>query len=65
VGYDVHITRKENWFDENGPAISLDEWAAVDPDPKILRKMFVIAQNLAAKVQGDEGEIYGSDGDPT
>jgi prepilin-type processing-associated H-X9-DG protein len=29
MGYDVHITRKQNWFDENGPEISLDEWIAV------------------------------------
>jgi hypothetical protein len=28
MGYEVHITRKENWFDE-GPDISLDEWLDV------------------------------------
>jgi hypothetical protein len=26
MGYDVHITRKGNWYDEGGPAISLKEW---------------------------------------
>lgn len=26
MGYDIHITRKLNWFDREGPAISLDEW---------------------------------------
>ena len=26
MGYDVHITRKEDWFDEDGPDISLSEW---------------------------------------
>ena len=26
MGYDVHIIRKENWFDENGDLISLNEW---------------------------------------
>jgi hypothetical protein len=123
VGYDTHITRKENWFDANGPAISLEDWTALvnsDPemqldglaevatddkkmfrlkmpglslwtsysqsgkngnqawfalyggnivvknsDSEILRKMYVIAQRLAARVQGDEGEIYGPDGEPT
>ena len=28
MGYDVHITRKENWFDE-GQQISLKEWKSV------------------------------------
>jgi hypothetical protein len=27
MGYDVHVTRKENWFDD-GPEISLEEWKA-------------------------------------
>ncbi len=36
MGYDVHITRKDNWCDEDGPAISLDEWLAyVDGDPEM------------------------------
>jgi hypothetical protein len=29
MGYDVHITRKRRWSDENGPEIPLDEWVAV------------------------------------
>lgn len=35
MGYDLHITRKEFWSDEEGPEISLDEWqryVATDPD---------------------------------
>jgi hypothetical protein len=35
MGYDVHITRKQSWFDEDGSEISLAEWLAVvraDPD---------------------------------
>jgi hypothetical protein len=28
MGYDVHITRKQNWFDDE-PRISLDEWRSV------------------------------------
>jgi hypothetical protein len=38
MGYDVHITRKENWFDEGGPIITEDEWrdyVASDPEMKI------------------------------
>jgi hypothetical protein len=120
VGYDVHITRKANWFDKEGPAISLDEWTTVVrndpemrldgyaearvPDSQVLRvdsdglsvwtaysghemgrnaawstcatetlssripilrsceKMYVIAQHLSGKVQGDDGELYDSQG---
>jgi hypothetical protein len=28
MGYDVHITRKQNWFDDE-PRISLGEWKSV------------------------------------
>jgi hypothetical protein len=121
MGYEVHITRKENWFDD-GPEIALEEWLNVvrsdvemrldghaeatvgagavlrmedpsmsvwvgyskhgqngnmawlwhsrgnvmanNPDEEILRKMSLIATRLSAKVQGDEGELYGQDGNP-
>jgi hypothetical protein len=29
-----------------------------DPDPEILQKMWLLAQALSAKVQGDDGEFY-------
>jgi prepilin-type processing-associated H-X9-DG protein len=121
MGYDVHITRKEDWSDEQ-PEISLAEWLAVvqadpemrldgdaeartaadviriessglsvwtaysrhgeggnmawfdfrggnavvkNPDKEILRKMWVLAQRLSAKVQGDDGETYDAAGNPT
>ena len=35
MGYDLHITRKEFWHNEEGPVISLEEWqryVASDPD---------------------------------
>lgn len=35
MGYDLHVTRKTFWYDEDGPEISLEEWltyAATDPD---------------------------------
>lgn len=36
MGYDLHITRKEFWSDDDGPAITLDEWLAyVAQDPEI------------------------------
>jgi hypothetical protein len=123
MGDDVHITKKENWSDEHGPAISLEEWIELvesdpemgldgfaeaatndgrilrikmaglsvwtayskngqegnqawfglwggnvvvkNPDSEIRRKMYALARILSAKVQGDEGEIYGPDGNPS
>jgi len=26
MGYDLHITRKQDWCDEEGPIISLEDW---------------------------------------
>jgi len=120
VGYDVHITRKEDWSDTAGPTITREEWLtyvgddksmkleceavisndrgeafsvqdetlavwkdwsgrvdgkneawmwssggnvmAKNPDGAILGKMFLIADALGGKLQGDEGEIYNSIG---
>ena len=46
MGYDVHITRKENWFEETGPEISLDEWVAyVSGDPEMRLDNFAEAAN--------------------
>jgi hypothetical protein len=122
TGYDLHITRKENWFDPS-PGFSLEDWLAYvegDPelrhdgfaeaalnggkvlrveqkglcvwtaysggergndlcwlawsgsdnidakntDPEIRRKMWSIAEHLGARVQGDDGEFYGPEGEP-
>jgi hypothetical protein len=36
MGYDLHITRKKLWLDEEGPDISWDEWSAyVGNDPEL------------------------------
>ena len=36
MGYDLHVTRKEHWADEEGPAIMPDEWLAiVQSDPEL------------------------------
>jgi hypothetical protein len=36
MGYDVHITRKKEWFDEYGPRITEAEWQAyVSSDPEM------------------------------
>jgi hypothetical protein len=38
MAYEVHITRKQNWFDKEGPAITLEEWrkyAASDAEMRL------------------------------
>ena len=36
MGYELHITRKAHWADEDGPEISLSEWLGyVAADPEI------------------------------
>jgi hypothetical protein len=36
MGYDLHITRKACWVDDDGPTITLDEWKAlVMSDPEM------------------------------
>jgi hypothetical protein len=36
MGYEVHITRKAEWSDDDGPTISLAEWLAyVSSDPEM------------------------------
>ncbi|MCX4566153.1 hypothetical protein ACFYMR_00410 [Streptomyces albogriseolus] len=35
MGYELHITRRDDWWDEEGPEISRQEWesaVAADPD---------------------------------
>jgi hypothetical protein len=36
MGYDVHVSRRENWFDDEGPNITVSEFkAAVDHHPDL------------------------------
>jgi hypothetical protein len=37
MGYDIHITRRSNWADETGPAISVDEWLSIAGNDPSLR----------------------------
>lgn len=114
MGYDLHISRREYWHDEDGPEISLDEWQAYAaqradlvpcpvrdadgtviadsgargafgvqsepgewwildwsrgtvttsrPPQDIIRIMVAMAQDLNARVLGDDDEDYGPDGE--
>jgi hypothetical protein len=51
MGYDIHITRKENWFDDDGLNISIDEWKGVVNNDSEMR-----LDNFAETVTG-AGEI--------
>jgi hypothetical protein len=45
MGYDVHITRKDEWFTEEGAEISLDEWKLyVESDPEMRLDNFAEAE---------------------
>jgi hypothetical protein len=38
MGYDIHITRKANWSDDEGDSITSEEWLAVlDSDSELSR----------------------------
>ena len=60
TGYSRHVEgEKMVWF-----ALYRGSIAVKNPDPEILRKMHQIASALDARVQGDECEFYGPDGEP-
>ncbi|MBB3225550.1 hypothetical protein FHW69_000140 [Luteibacter sp. Sphag1AF] len=58
MGYDVHITRKAEWFDEHGPSISMDEWKAYiasDPDMRLDGFAEAVLSNGSVLRVRDEG----------
>ncbi len=115
MGYDLHITRSEDWSDPDGTPIPLEEWrnfttahddihdvpitspegdiimddtgagsvavrlstgdwaplwwvdgnvVSKNPSREMVQFMARIAVELSARVQGDDGEVYGLDGEP-
>ena len=45
MGYDLHITRADNWYDSGADSIALDEWAAyVAADPEMRMNNFAEAE---------------------
>lgn len=100
MGYEIHISRRQDWFDD-GDAITFDEFVRLvsgdaefrhpgqsgadfadwrspktsyeswlcwsegqiytkNPEPELIDKMVLLARQLNAKVQGDDGEVYRS-----
>lgn len=46
MGYNIHITRKKHWSDQDGPEISLQEWTDyVKSDPEMRLEGFAQFNN--------------------
>ncbi|MDB4213880.1 hypothetical protein N9741_03310 [Octadecabacter sp.] len=51
MGYNLYITRKDEWFDEHGVEIELDEWLAViEEDPHLKPHAEMVATDPSAAV---------------
>jgi hypothetical protein len=54
MGYDIHITRKANWSDDEGDAIAPEEWLlALDSDPELSRATDSGDDTLAGAWKGE------------
>ena len=57
MGYDVHITRAENWCESDAAPITLDEWSAyVADDPEMRMDGFAEAEASGGNILRVEGE---------
>ena len=54
-----HPESDEAWFSHYAGEIT-----AKNPDEAMRRRMFEVATVLGARLQGDDGEFYGPDGEP-
>jgi hypothetical protein len=55
MGYDLQITRKEDWWDPDGPEISMAEWLAlVAADPEMRLDGY-------AEARLDNGHVFRSE----
>ncbi|MFN8309343.1 MAG: hypothetical protein U0T73_05220 [Chitinophagales bacterium] len=51
MGYQVHITRKQSWFDETGSEITMKEWKDfVKSDPELRLDNFIEWSNEDGKI---------------
>lgn len=75
MGYDFHITRKDHWADDEGPAISLEEWAEyargdtdINPDtdnPGAENWIVTVRKGACPLWWDNTGEILAKDPGPT
>lgn len=62
MGYDIHITRRDDWWDEERLGTALNwasgEISAKNPSCILIVKMRRVAKALNARGLGDDGEYY-------
>ena len=64
MGYDVHITRAEEWYDSAETPITLEEWVAyAESDPDLQRNPENGEAFFDLRVGADEAWLDWSDGD--
>jgi len=73
MGYDVHITRKKDWCDEDGPVITAEEWLRyVASDPQLRLDPSSKRHSVTIDIQSEypdpwlewfNGEIYSKNPD--
>ncbi|NHZ35022.1 hypothetical protein F0185_15715 [Massilia sp. CCM 8692] len=73
MGYDFHITRRQFWADEHGPAISLAEWldyasgdSEIEPDHENpgSENWLVVSHAEKWPLWWELGEVYTKNPDP-
>jgi hypothetical protein len=71
MGYDLHITRKAHWIDQDGPTISPEEWLSLlEADPELSRATDAGDDTFAGAWKGDttfwftDGEVRCKNPDP-
>lgn len=55
MAYEVHITRRVDWMDEEGPVIALDEWLAIAAADADLR------HDATSEVTAPDGSVLSFD----
>lgn len=56
--YEVHITRRAEWFDDDGPSISLEEWLDyVSSDPEMRHDGYAEAETPSGTLRTEEEGI--------
>jgi hypothetical protein len=55
----AYFGQRPVWFDYYRGTIVVK-----NPDEEMVRKMYQIARTLSARVEGEEGELYGESGEP-
>ncbi|HWY77064.1 MAG TPA: hypothetical protein VN281_15680 [Verrucomicrobiae bacterium] len=73
MGYDVHITRKKLWWNEDGPVITAEEWLRyVASDPQLRLDPTSERHSVTINIQSDfpdpwlewfDGDIYSKNPD--